>query len=229
MVGDPVWMRVLLAAHIAAGCVCLVLAPAVLSVTKGGVRHRRWGRIYFWSMAVVAATALAMAFYRPILFLALVAVLSFYLAFSGYRVLSLKSLADGGSATVADWLAAITAGAACAALAGLGLVWNGEGNGLGIVAMVLGTLGMLTAGSDMRRFARKPTDRMFWVSVHLQKFMASYVAALTAFSTVTLSRFLPGAGLVVWLWPAALGVPVIALTSVYYRRKFAARGGGHAA
>jgi hypothetical protein len=229
MVGDPVWIRVLLAAHVAAGGACLVLAPAVLSVTKGGARHRRWGKIYFWSMAVVAATALAMALHRPILFLALVAVLSFYLAFSGYRVLKLKSLADGGSAGVVDWLAAIVTGAACAALAGLGLVWNSTGNGLGIVAMVLGGLGMLSTGGDMRRFVRKPTDRMFWISVHLQKFMASYVAALTAFSTVTLSRFLPHAGLVVWLWPAALGVPIIALTSAYYRRKFAMRGGALAA
>ena len=49
-----------------------------------------------------AATALPMALYRPVLFLALVAVFSFYAAFSGYRVLKLKELARGGSAIFAN-------------------------------------------------------------------------------------------------------------------------------
>ena len=62
-----------------------LIAPAVLAMVKGGKQHRRWGKIYFWMMACVAATALVLGFYRPILFLALLAIFSFYLAFSGYR------------------------------------------------------------------------------------------------------------------------------------------------
>jgi uncharacterized membrane protein len=218
---DPSWPKALLAAHVVAGGICLVVAPMVLSVAKGGPTHRRWGKVYFWSMAAVAASALVIALYRPIPFLAVLAVLSFYLAFSGRRVLSLKALAAGGSAGAIDWLAAIATFAACAALAGLRVLWTGVGNGQGIVALVFGALGMLAAAGDMRRFARKPRDPMFWLGAHLQKFMASYIAALTAFSAVTLSRLLPNAGLVVWLWPTVLGVPAITLTSLYYRRKSA--------
>jgi hypothetical protein len=49
---------------------------------KGGKGHRLWGNIFFRCMAIVAVTALVMAAYRPILFLALVAIFSFYAAFT---------------------------------------------------------------------------------------------------------------------------------------------------
>ena len=95
---DPMWIRGLLGVHITAGIVSFVMAPVALETAKGGKAHRRWGKVYFWAMAVVAATALVLSLYRPILFLTLVAVFSFYFAFSGYRVLRLKELARGGRA-----------------------------------------------------------------------------------------------------------------------------------
>jgi len=74
---DPLWMKAFLAVHVAAGTSAFVLAPLALITAKGGKAHRRWGKIYFWAMAVVAVTAMVMAIYRPILFLALVAIFSF--------------------------------------------------------------------------------------------------------------------------------------------------------
>lgn len=60
-----------------------------------------------WGMATVALIALPMAPYRPVLFLALVALFSFYLAFSGYRVQRLQGLVSGGSAKPIHWIAAV--------------------------------------------------------------------------------------------------------------------------
>jgi hypothetical protein len=64
---------------------------------------------------------------------------------------------------------------------------------------------------------------MAWLTLHLGRFLGSYIAAWTAFSTVTLGQFLSHAGLVVWLWPSAIGVPAITMTAFYYRRKFTGR------
>jgi uncharacterized membrane protein len=220
MHADPSWMHWLLAVHIAAGAMCLALGPLVLTTVKGSRRHKRWGMAYFWSMAAVAGTALPMALYRPILFLALIAVLSFYLAFSGYRVLRLKNLASGGSAKTVDWAAALLALTACACLVGFALLRPIWVQNMGIVAIVLGALGVRAASADIYRFIHKPTDRMFWLSVHLEKFIGSYIAICTAFSTVTLNQVFPHAGLAIWLWPAAVGVPAIFAASAYYRRSF---------
>jgi hypothetical protein len=218
---EPSWMQAFLAVHVAAGTSCLVLAPLVLTFTKGGARHRRWGKIYFWSMGAVAATALPMALFRPVLFLALVAVLSFYLTFSGYRVLRLKNLPTGGSAEPIDWAAAALTFVACGCLAGFGLFRSSWVQHMGIVAIVLGALGMRGTAADLYRFAHRPTQRMFWLYVHLEKFIGSYIAIWTAFSVVTLSQLFHHAGLAIWLWPTAVGVPAIAATVAYYRYKYA--------
>ena len=120
MAHDPMWMRVFLGVHIAAGATSFLLAPVALATAKGGKAHRLWGMVYLWAMGLVAATALPMALYRPVLFLALVAVFSFYAAFSGYRVTKLKALAKGGSAQSIDWIAGRITFCSSATLAGLG-------------------------------------------------------------------------------------------------------------
>ncbi len=43
---DPLWMRVLLALHVAGGSLAFVLAPIALLTAKGGKAHRRWGMVY---------------------------------------------------------------------------------------------------------------------------------------------------------------------------------------
>ena len=95
--------------HILFGCLAFFIAPIPLLSGKGGKTHRRWGKIYFWSMAVMAGTAIVLAVYRPVLFLALVAVFSFYFAFRGYRVLSRKRPEQGQGPKALDWLGAVLA------------------------------------------------------------------------------------------------------------------------
>lgn len=219
---DPLWMHGTLAAHIAAGATAFVMAPAALATAKGGRAHRRWGKVYFWAMAVVAATAMVMSLYRPTLFLALVAIFSFYGAFSAYRVLSLKDMARGGRPAPVDWAAAVFTFLSSFVLACLGAFRPALVQGMGAVSIVFGIVGMAIAFRSLSDFLRPPTDKMFWWYRHLGGMMGSYIAAWTAFSAVTLSRFI-GVRWLVWLWPTIIGVPAITLTTIYYRRKFATR------
>ena len=178
--------------------------------------------VYLWSMGVVAATALPMALYRPVLFLALVAVFSFYLAFSGYRATRLKELARGGSASPIDWIAAVICFVASACLAGFGAFHPEWVQRMGIVAIVFGFIGMRAAAAEMWKFVRKPAEKMFWWYTHLGNMIGSYIAAWTAFSVTTLARIF-GNHVWLWLWPTAVGVPAIVITTAYYKRKFAPR------
>src|SRR5712691_10750914 len=91
--------------HILAGFTAFFIAPVPLLTAKGGKTHRRWGKIYFWAMAVMAATAMVLALWRPNMFLAFIAVFSFYFAFRRYRVLSRKRLLGQGPSPL-DWAAA---------------------------------------------------------------------------------------------------------------------------
>jgi hypothetical protein len=221
MSGDPVWMKALLIVHIACGFGSFLLAPVALATAKGGPAHKRWGMVYLWTMGGVAITALPMALYRPVLFLAMVAVFSFYAALSGYRVLKLKALVRGESASPIDWIAGVLTFASSFLLAFLGAFHNAVVQHMGPVAIVFGLLGMRLAYVQMKSFIVKPKEKMFWWYTHLGNFIGSYIAAWTAFSVVTLPRVFPHAGLALWLWPTVIGVPAIVITTGYYKRKFA--------
>ena len=220
MTNDPVWMRSLLGVHIAAGFGSFLLAPVALATAKGGKQHKRWGMVYLWSMGVVAATALPMSLYRPVLFLAMMAVFSFYAAFSGYRVLKLKDLTRGGSAKAVDWIAGGLTFGSSFVLAYLGAFHSAVIQNMGIMAIVFGMLGMRLAYVQMMSFVKKPKEKMFWWYTHLGNFIGSYIAAWTAFSVVALPAIF-GNHMWLWLWPTAVGVPAIVLTVAYYKRKFA--------
>ena len=219
---DPLWVKVFLTIHIAAGAMAFLLAPVALATAKGGKAHRRWGMVYLWSMGVVAATAVPMAFYFPVRFLALVAVFSFYFAFSAYRVLRLKELARGGSASSIDWIAGVITFSTSAMLAWMSWFRPLSIEVLPVVGVVFGFIGMMGAAGQLISFVRKPTEKMFWWYTHLGNMIGSYIAAWSAFSVVTLTRVI-GNHWYVWLWPSMVGIPAISLTTAYYRRKFAPR------
>jgi hypothetical protein len=217
----------LLAIHVAAGALALVVAPAAMVTAKGGRAHRRWGTVYYWAMAVVALTAIVVALWRPNPFLALVAVFSFYFAFTGRRVLRHKRPDRGERATALDWGAAVAAAAASVALIVLGIVQPGAvWVKLGTVAVVFGVLGLAFAALQLSRFARPPADPTRWWFSHMSGMLGSYVAAFTAFSVVNFT-FLPTT--VRWLWPTLVGTPLIVLWVSYYKRRFQRRRAPEAA
>jgi hypothetical protein len=210
--------QALLWAHIAAGVIALVVAPGAMLTQKGGWWHRRWGQIYFWSMGVVASTALAMSALRSGLFLGLVAVFSFYLAFTGVRVLHRTS----APAALVDWAAASVALAGSFGLVAYGGVLLRAGTTFGTVALVFGGIGSGLAGRDLWRFWRPPDAPRAWFFLHLTRMLAAYIATVSAFSVVNFS-FLPP--VVRWLWPTVVGTAGIALWTRYYRQKFAVPSG----
>ena len=218
----PVVIQAVRWTHILAGFTAFFIAPVPLLTAKGGKTHRRWGKIYFWAMAVVATTAMVLALWRPILFLAFIAVFSFYFAFRGYRVLSRKSPLQGQGPRALDWAAAVLAFLGSVALIVLGIVrpspvWVQ----LSVVAIVFGVIGSAIAASDLWQFMHPPADQHFWWYAHMGGMIGSYIAAVSAFS-VGNCHFLPPA--VRWLWPSAIGVPGIFIWIGYYQRRFGRKG-----
>jgi uncharacterized membrane protein len=208
---------VVLGLHIVTGYIALVVAPGAMLTQKGGLWHRRWGKIYFWAMAGVALTAVLLSLYRPNLFLLLLAVFSFYQAFSGYRVLSRKLAHPGSRATPLDWAAAALTAACSTALLIYGRVRWGSGSTFFIIPVIFGALGIALAGQDMYSFLRSSTTKNAWWFAHMGRMLGAYIATVSAFSVVNFA-FLPP--LIRWLWPTAIGVPGIFIWISYYRRKF---------
>jgi uncharacterized membrane protein len=202
----PEWtasLRVLLALHITCGIGAFLCAPVALVTVKGGRAHRRWGKIYFWAMASVAVTALVLSFALPVYFLALVAVFSFYLAFAAYRVLYLKDMFKGARPKAVDWLAAAVTVLSSLLLFVMGFLQPGlmgvgviqiAGHAVSIVSIAFGIIGMRMGLGSIHGFIKPSKEKMFWWFSHMQGMMGSYIAAMTAFSAVNLTRWLGGYG-----------------------------------
>jgi len=218
----PVVIQAVRWTHILAGFTAFFIAPIPLLTGKGGATHRRWGKIYFWAMAVVAITAIVLALWRPIFFLAFVAVFSFYFAFRGYRVLSRKRPLGGQGPGAIDWVGAILALLGSVSLIVLGIARPGPvWVRLSMVAIVFGVIGVGFAASDIWKFIHPPADKNFWWYAHLGGMIGSYIAAVTAFSVVNF-HFLPLTAR--WLWPSAIGVPGIFIWTGYYKKRFGRTG-----
>ncbi|HEX3625237.1 MAG TPA: DUF2306 domain-containing protein [Verrucomicrobiae bacterium] len=200
--------------HILNGTIALVIAPLAMITVKGGLWHRRWGKIYFWAMAGVAVTAVVMCFIRSGVFLFLIAIFSFYMALTGYTALRRKRPEDRPG--LLDWCAAIAM-----LLAGIVFVTTGaldasHGNQRW-VRLVFGSIGLVLSGMDIWGFFKPSRSKRAWWFAHMGRFLGAYIATMTAFSVVNF-QFLPY--LLRWLWPTAIGVPLIIIWQGYYRRKF---------
>ena len=94
-------MGILLSIHILAGTIALLFAALAVSSEKGKKSHVLSGRAYFWSMVGIFLTAIPMSIINSNIFLFLIAIFSFYLAFAGMRFAkNRKSIA-----TTIDWIA----------------------------------------------------------------------------------------------------------------------------
>jgi hypothetical protein len=207
--------KTLLVIHIISGAIAFIVAPVAMIVKKGGDNHRRWGKVFFWAMVVVAATAGIMAPMHENLFLTLVAVFSFYLAFSGYRSVYRKKTYHTGKAPILDWFFMLLNGLFSLTLVIFGIVRLPAS--FGIISIVFGTLGTLLSVRDVFTFLRPSNTKMKWFYDHMTGMIAAYIAAVSAFSAVNLNM-LPTT--IQWLWPTIIGVPLMRIWIKSYKNKF---------
>ncbi|HMN05716.1 MAG TPA: hypothetical protein PKD45_08315 [Flavobacteriales bacterium] len=218
---DSTLVPILLAVHMAAGGIALVVAPLAMVAYKGGDWHRRWGKAFFYSMAVVCATAIALGIFKPVNFwLALVAVFSFHLVGSGYRALYLKQMHKGLRPARVDL---VLHGVAAVVDGGL-LIWGlahlflGSFNAQAVLFTVLGLIGTILVVIGFMQFYRQRQDKRAWLYGHIIGFVGGYIATLTAFSGVNLTMIDPL--WLRWFWPAMVGVPFLWAWIWHLRQRF---------
>lgn len=216
--------KLLIWSHILAGALVLLSGLAAMVIRpKGGRWHRIIGKVYFYGMLCIVASAVGiMVLFRFNLFLLVIAVFSFYMSFTGYRVLKRKK---PGQQTWVDWMAAIVALLSGAGLLLIGiksLVFKGP-HPMFILCIIFGLMTAVSGWGDIRVFRRKEvSERMWWWYHHMQAMIGSYIAAFSAFVVQNGDRFLPDFqyGWLFWLAPTIVGTPAIMLWLRHYRQKF---------
>jgi hypothetical protein len=195
-------MSILLAIHILAGTIALLCAALAVSSEKGKKFHVLSGRTYFWCMVGIFLTAIPMSIISSNIFLFLIAIFSFYLAFAGMRFA--KNRKD--IATTVDWIAV-----SLMILSGLGMwalavIYFTNDNSHYITLLVFGFIALSTGYADYRTHKKKAAIGKERIAKHLANMMAGTIAVITAVLVVNVN-IEP-----IWIWwllPTAVITPII--------------------
>lgn len=219
-------LLILLITHIAAGFTALLVGLVPMFSTKGNRLHKRAGLVYVYCMIIVAATAILLCVLQPFkmlrLFLAGIAVFSFYLCLTGWRATKQKK---SGPTTADKGLTFVTLAVSLAMIAfGIYLLVLNGPLILPVLFMFFGVLTLRFAARDVQ-LMRQPTEKMHWFFQHFTRMGGSYIATFTAALVTNLGRVLPAtspewyltAG---WILPSLIGGMLIVRTVRYYRQKF---------
>ena len=195
-------MQILLPIHILAGIIALLCAALAVSSEKGKRLHVLSGRTYFWCMATIFLTAIPMSIISNNIFLFLIAIFSFYLAFAGMRFARNRK----GVATTLDWIAV-----SLMVLSGLGMwilaaIYFSNTNTQYIVLLIFGFLAIALGYADFKSHKNKSAIGKERISRHLTNMMGGTIAVVTAVLVVN-PPFEPE-----WVWwvlPTVMITPLI--------------------
>lgn len=212
--------------HIAAGALGLVVFWIPMVLTKGGAWHRRVGWAFVAGMGTASVSGGLLCTYRLMtetaperlaaaFFLLFISVLTGAATWKGVRVLRFKNRTDRHVVAV-DLAIAGTLAAAGLLTLGVGLA---EGSPL---FAIFGLVGISNGVGDLRYWLRPPATRMHWWFEHMNGMVTTSIAALTAFAVQNASRLgLEAFGVVIWLAPTLVLVPINVVWQRYYRQRFA--------
>ena len=195
-------MQIILSIHILAGITSLLCAALAVSSTKGKKLHVLSGRTYFWGMVTIFLTAIPMSVISNNIFLFLIAVFSFYLAFAGMRFARNRK----GIATILDWLAVYLMIFSGIGMWILAAIYFLNSNPQYIVLLVFGFLAITLGYADFRSYKNNSAIGNKRISRHLTNMMGGTIAVITAVLVVN-PPFEPE--WVLWVLPTVLLTPVI--------------------
>jgi uncharacterized membrane protein len=217
-----------LAVHVAAGAVALLVFWVPLVTKKGGRTHRRVGWVYVAAAATVAVTGFVSCVplvsggspfrWRAGIFLAYVSVLAAASAQFGVRALRTKGRA-GASRGAIDLVPPLLLVAGGVALAAFGIHRS-----MGLYVL-FAALGVVLGLSQLRFWLTPPAHERAWFLAHMSGMGTSCITTVTAFVVVNARRFgMRTFDLALWAGPIAVLAVGLTIWRRYYARRFARDG-----
>ena len=200
----------LLYLHILAGFISLGIAYVLLFIKKGNKRHKKLGMIYVYGMTTIFVTAIPLSLlgeFNPFLFV--IAIFSFYLAFSGYR----QGRDRNGARERIDKALGIFITATSILFYSMAVSLYLIEDSMWITSVIFGSIALVFSINDFRRMkiVERPNfyDR---INLHLNLMLAGTIATTTAF-IVTIDPF--STLWLNWIAPTIVGTPII----IYFSKR----------
>ena len=169
----------LLYLHILAGFISLGIAYVLLFIKKGNKRHKKLGMIYVYGMSTIFVTAIPLSLigeFNPFLFV--IAIFSFYLAFSGYR----QGRDRNGAREQIDKALGIFITAASILFYSMAVSLYLIEDSMWITSVIFGSIALVFSINDFRRMKIVERPNFYdKTNLHLNLMLAGTIATTTAF------------------------------------------------
>ena len=195
-------MQYLLFTHIIAGSISLMAAAFAVLSSKGKKLHILSGRTYFWGMAIIFITAIPMSLASSNVFLFLIAIFSFYLAYAGMRFARNRT----GTANLSDWVAIGLMVLSGMVMWFLAIFYFMNSNYQYITLTVFGFIAISLGYTDFRSYRNKSAIGKQRIARHLTNMLAGTIAVITAV-LVTNVNIEPV--FILWILPTIIITPMI--------------------
>ncbi len=202
-------MHYLLIIHILAGTLALMAVVSAVVSSKGKKVHIIAGRTYLWGMTIIFLTAIPMSIVSGKVFLFLIAIFSFYLAYAGMRFARNRT----GIANIFDWVAVglmILSGTLMWCLAIYYFINN---NSQYITLIIFGFIAISLGYTDFRGYRHKSAIGKQRISRHLTNMLAGTIAVITA---VLVTNIYIEPVFILWILPTIVITPII----FWWNRKY---------
>ena len=216
------FLKLALYLHIFSGFTALTTGLVPMFSKKGSKVHTTWGKVYFWAMFMVAVTALIRFQMKPrLIFLAGIAIFSFYNTFTGVRLIHRKT---NPKPIFIDWFGAVFMVVSSWAMLYFAYLAFKIDLSLTILFTIFGIFMFILAFEDLQVFTGRkkidndvPVPLRYWFQNHISRMGGSYIATVTAFLVVNNPPYIPE--LVVWIAPGVIGGFLITKTRFAYGKK----------
>ena len=169
----------LLYLHILAGFISLGIAYVLLFIKKGNKRHKKLGMIYVYGMTTIFVTAIPLSLlgeFNPFLFV--IAIFSFYLAFSGYR----QGRDRNGAREQIDKALGIFITATSILFYSMAVSLYLIEDPMWITSVIFGSIALVFSINDFRRMKIVERPNFYdKTNLHLNLMLAGTIATTTAF------------------------------------------------
>ena len=193
---------ILIVIHASLGTIALISGAIAMLTKKGGLYHKKVGKVFYYSMLWCGISAIIIAVlpnHESGFFIA-VGVFSLYFNIAGKRALQFRK--PNHNFQIDIWISIIMLFTGVLMIL-LPVISSGV---LHVILAVFGAVGAVFACRDLYVFKHKNLATSKWLALHLSKFIGAYISAATAF--IVVNQIIPG--VLGWFLPGILGGCVIA-------------------
>jgi len=205
-------IKILIYIHAFFGGIGLLTGIGSIFVKKGGLLHKRMGKLFSIGMITSSLISLPICWMpqHQNIFLFLIGLFTIYLVIAGNRVLTFKTKAK---ADITDFIISGSMLFFSIIMVSLGIYCQLNNIENGILFTFFGGFGLYMTIKDFIFYKNVPEMKKQWLSKHIGKMIGALIASITAFIVAGI-----GIGNVIaWMTPSILGTIYI----LYWNRKIA--------